>query len=123
MKRQIRRGVFETNSSSTHSIAFATKSEFEKWYKGKLFYKNSWNDNSKFLTMDEAIKEIKSSQYYNGELKNISTMDTEKIYKIFKEYDIYDYEHWGYYFETDVNHYTTPGGEEIVAVCYYGYDG
>ena len=28
----------------------------------------------------------------------------------------------GEYFETDVTNYTTPNGEEIVAVCYYGYD-
>ena len=121
--KQIRRNVFETNSSSTHSIAFATKSEFERWRDGELFYKRSWSDASKFLAMDEAIAEIKSSKYYGRELDDISTMDTEVIYAIFREYDIYDYEGWGYDYESDVTHYTTPGGEEIVAVCYYGYNG
>ncbi|WP_313584682.1 hypothetical protein [Lacrimispora sp.] len=30
MKRQIRRGVFETNSSSTHSLTMCSEEEFEK---------------------------------------------------------------------------------------------
>lgn len=29
MKRQIRRGVYETNSSSTHSLTMCSKEEFE----------------------------------------------------------------------------------------------
>ena len=121
--RQIRRNVFETNSSSTHSIAFATKSEFERWENEELFYNRSWSGESKFLTMSEAIAKVKSIRYYGGELDDISKMNNEEIYEVFREYDIYDYEHWGYDFEMDVTHYTTPGGEEIVAVCYYGYDG
>ena len=31
MKRQIRHGVFETNSSSVHSITMCTKNEFNEW--------------------------------------------------------------------------------------------
>lgn len=121
--KQMRRNVFETNSSSTHSIAFATKSEFEKWSDGELFYNDGWSNKSQFMTEDEAITHIKSSKYYRGELDDILTMSKEELYDIFREYCIYDYENWGYDFETDVSHYTTPGGEEIVAVCYYGYDG
>ncbi len=121
--RQIRRNVFETNSSSTHSIAFATKSEFEKWRNGELLYKDGWSDKSQFMTEDEAIADIKSSKYYNGELDDISTASQEDLYEIFREYDIYDYDHWGDDYEMEVSHYTTPGGEEIVAVCYYGYGG
>ena len=120
--RQIRRNVFETNSSSTHSIAFATKSEFEKWRNGELFYNDGWSEKPQFITKDEAIACIKSSRYYRRELDNISEMDKDEIYEIFKDHYIYDYNSWGYDYETDVTHYTTPGGEEIVAVCYYGYD-
>lgn len=121
--RQIRRNVFETNSSSTHSIAFATKSEFEKWRNGELLYRDGWSEKSQFMTKDEAIAYAKSSRYYNGELNDISTIDKEELYEILREYYIYDYDHWGYDYEMDVSHYTTPGGEEIVAVCYYGYNG
>ena len=120
---QIRRNVFETNSSSTHSIAFATKSEFEKWRNGELLYRDGRRDKSQFMTEDEAIAYAKSSRYYSGELNDTSTISKEELYEILREYDIYDYDNWGYDYETDVSHYTTPGGEEIVAVCYYGYDG
>ncbi len=34
MKRQIRRGVFETNSSSTHSLTMCSKKEYDEFEKG-----------------------------------------------------------------------------------------
>ena len=124
--RQIRRNVFETNSSSTHSIAICIKSEFDKWVNGELFYKYGYSSDTTpngLITKEQAIEYIKSYKYYSGEFDDIEEMDDEDIYKIFREYSIYDYEHWGYDYEGDVNHYTTPNGEEIVAVCYYGFDG
>lgn len=42
MKVQIRGGVFETNSSSVHSLVVCTKAEFEAFKKGELFY-DSWS--------------------------------------------------------------------------------
>lgn len=38
MKRQIRRGVFETNSSSVHSITMCSDSEFDRWENGELLF-------------------------------------------------------------------------------------
>lgn len=38
MKRVIRRGVFETNSSSTHSITMVSSEDYNKWQNGELFY-------------------------------------------------------------------------------------
>ena len=43
MKRQIRRGVFETNSSSTHSIVICSEEEYKKWVKGELMF-DSWEE-------------------------------------------------------------------------------
>jgi hypothetical protein len=37
-KVQIRQGVFETNSSSTHSLCICTKEEFEKFKNGELLH-------------------------------------------------------------------------------------
>lgn len=34
MKRQIIRGVFETNSSSCHSLTMCTQSDYDKWKDG-----------------------------------------------------------------------------------------
>ena len=39
---QIRKNVFETNSSSTHSLVMAVASEFDKWESGEYYYCNSW---------------------------------------------------------------------------------
>ena len=38
MKQVIRRGVFETNSSSTHSLVVVSAKEYEDFKKGKLVY-------------------------------------------------------------------------------------
>ena len=120
---QVRQGVFETNSSSTHSITMCTKNEFNEWVGGKVYRNDgSWYDSTSvlkdkdFLTYDEAIELIKSSKYYEP------IKEDENVDDYFKEYEIYSYDNWGEYYETDVTNYTTPNGEEIVAVCYYGYD-
>ena len=42
MKRQIRKGVFETNSSSTHSLTMCLKSDYDKWANGELLLYTGW---------------------------------------------------------------------------------
>lgn len=39
---QIRQGVFETNSSSTHSITIASESDFDKWKNGDVYLNDGW---------------------------------------------------------------------------------
>ena len=98
MKMQIRHGVFETNSSSVHSITMCTQNEFDDWRNGKVYRNNSWWSSSNsslknkaFLTRDEAMELIKSSNWYKP-------MDEDDdIDEYFKEYEIYSYENWGYY--------------------------
>ena len=46
MKRQIRRGVFETNSSSTHSLTMCSRDTYSKWERGEV-YRHSWRENFK----------------------------------------------------------------------------
>ena len=41
--KQVRRSVFETNSSSTHSITICTEDEYEKFKSGELMY-DSWGE-------------------------------------------------------------------------------
>jgi len=38
MNTTIRRGVFETNSSSTHSITILSQKDYDKWRNEDLFY-------------------------------------------------------------------------------------
>ena len=37
MKRQIRCGVFETNSSSVHSLTMCMESDYNRWSRENLF--------------------------------------------------------------------------------------
>ena len=39
MKTQIRRGVFETNSSSVHTLAITTTTDWDRFKKGELLMK------------------------------------------------------------------------------------
>ena len=41
MKKQIRKSVFETNSSSTHSLIFCNQEEYDALYRHELYiYEN-----------------------------------------------------------------------------------
>ena len=46
---QIRRSVYETNSSSTHSITICSEEEITKWKNGELFY---YEDGNKFVDVN-----------------------------------------------------------------------
>lgn len=101
MKRLIRRGVFETNSSSVHSLTMCMKSDFEKWEAGELVW-NKWNNELVPIT-DEIRNEV-------GD-----------IYSSYLTYDqFYDWNYMEY--ETFKNTFTTPNGEQVVGFGYYGED-
>jgi hypothetical protein len=53
MKQQIRLGVFETNSSSIHSITITEKETYEAWKKNEVLY---CEDKNEFLEADKAIE-------------------------------------------------------------------
>lgn len=54
--KKIRFGVFETNSSSTHTLCMCTKEEYKKFKKGEMFYNN---DEERLMTPDEKDKYIR----------------------------------------------------------------
>ena len=62
---QIRNGVFETNSSSTHSISITTEENYDAWLKGLIKY-NEWEDS--FTTAVELTdKEKEACKEYKEE--------------------------------------------------------
>lgn len=99
MKKQIRFGIFETNSSSTHSLTIFTDEQYKKWLAGDL-YCSTWGNN--FITKEEYEK--------------LNEDDRD---------DYYSYEELcnDYYFEVDEHKYTHTDGSVIHIVCKYGYDG
>ena len=136
--KQIRRSVFETNSSSTHSLTICTEDEFDKWLAGKVM----------FDTYDEKLVEVNTeitdedkfyaSQYYEKNRKAFwkswDQLSEEEIDAWYKKYmednnqiDKYRYKtHHQYIYdsglETFTQRYTTPGGEKIVAFGKFGYN-
>ncbi len=91
---QIRQGVFETNSSSTHSMTITTKEEWLKFKNGELYF-NEWEDE---LTENELDSDKENNQSFN-------------------EWEGDEY------LETYVTEHTTKSGDEIVIFGKYGRDG
>ena len=131
MKRQIRRGVFESNSSSCHSITMCMESDYDRWEnEGLLLYigwgcgydKNNKPEENHFYTREEAISFEKTSKYN----KDVDWNDRQKVNDIlnnngFVTYD-YFWDEYGKYYETYEETMTTPNGDSVVAFGYYGHD-
>ena len=126
--RQIRHGVFETNSSSVHSITMCMKSEYDKWVNGDLYW-DRWSH--KFVANDVVYKDIeefrelfrKNNPDYiqddaNWEEEFGSYINMDKQYYTYEEFNDYDF----LCYETFAHTYTTPSGEEVVSFGYYGRD-
>lgn len=138
--RQIRKNVFETNSSSTHSITMCSQSQFDDWKAGKLLF-DYWDRG--FVSakeMTEADKEDARDEYkqlYEGQsyYKKWEDLSEDEVNKWYNKYysencnhhndDLKTYEDYFDYdgLETFINYYTSESGDEIVAFGKYGYDG
>ncbi len=120
MKRVIRRGVFETNSSSVHSLTMCTDDEWNKWEKGEvLLYKGH------FDTKENIINELKKLTWYSH--YNFNDMDEEEWEEFCKDNYIYTWDSYDKYvddrwYESFDDVYVTPNGEKIHAFGYYGHD-
>ena len=122
MKRQIRRGVFETNSSSTHSLTMMMKSDYERWHTEQLYlYSNGWGwvfskpVENQLYTRDEAVEFAKKNRYY----KDANEIDDE----ILRDIGFISWDNLGSdSLEEFYGEFTTPSGETIVAFGEYGYD-
>lgn len=118
--KSIRRGVFETNSSSTHSITICSKEEYEKWEKGEVLLNEGFRAKEKFITKEDAINKLKNDGYHecldfeNEEEVNDALRDED--IKTCDEYFSCDY-------ETFEETFTTKNGDEMVVFGYYGYNG
>ena len=123
MKKQVRRGVFETNSSSTHSLTMMMKSDYERWHNEKLYlYEGGygWDSNKPvkdhLYTKDEVVEFAKNHEWYKDE----DEIDNEMLRDIgFISWD----DEGSEYLEGFYKEFTTPSGETIVAFGEYGYEG
>lgn len=132
---QVRHGVFETNSSSTHSITMCSKSEYEAWKNGEVLF-NDWDE--------EFVKERKIDEYVMAEAKECYEENVDMYQKTWdeltdearNEYYVWyvhenDYDepcktYSDYmnndYLDTFVQEYVTEHGDVVVAFGQYGYE-
>ena len=136
MKRQIRRGVYETNSSSCHSLTMCSEEEFEQWKKGEILFNRYENEFIKAYNLSDEDKREAAQDYkdhkdeFSKEWSELSESAKEKYYtKYAKENGIVDedsktYEEWLHgNLNIFVDRYTSKSGDKIVAFGKYGYDG
>lgn len=122
--RQVRSSVFETNSSSVHTLTICTEDEYGLYTDGELLHckfdwilKDTKYKGRKFVTREEAAEIEKEYLAKHGE-----TYDDESIEEfVHDDFETYDDE--DEYLECYEEHFVTPSGDKMVAFGRYGYDG
>lgn len=116
---QVRKSVFETNSSSTHSLTMCNKSEYDAWNNGELYYCEYGRKGKYFMTPEEVVElvKLKRPQFNVNSVEDLSNLDKYDLQDI----DIYTAEEfWDYYgeeYETFESEYNG-----VVAFGYHGCD-
>ena len=126
---QIRNGVFETNSSSTHSLVMCMKNDYDKWVNREVYLNNEagWSSyseykNKQFVTKEEAIDIITNNKYPTD--IDLFTMNNDELEEYFKDNEIYTFDNYDNdYLESFTEEFTTPNGDTVVSFGQYGYDG
>lgn len=105
-----RKQVFETNSSSTHSMTILPKEDYDRWAEGKVYLDK---DEEIVLTKEDILAKIIKDGYF---------CEGDDIDSYIRDNNIITFDEFGEYLEYDFCHYKTKSGDEIVVFCEYGYD-
>ena len=133
MKRQIRFGMFESNSSSSHVMFMTSRKIYDEYSNGKYLYIGGtygWKpiapERDKPYTIEEVKELIKNNYEYYKEI-NEEELDEDEIKEewndvIWEAEFISEESIENQNYEEFWDSYTTPNGEEVVAFGYYGWD-
>ena len=133
MKRQIRFGMFESNSSSSHVMFMTSRKIYDEYSNGKYLYIGGtygWKpiapERDKPYTIEEVKELIKNNYEYYKEI-NEDDLDEDEIKEewndvIWEAEFISEESIENQNYEEFWDSYTTPNGEEVVAFGYYGWD-
>ena len=140
---QVRQGVFETNSSSTHTINICTQEEFDAWTAKDsdiCFIGDAWGDfdpskfnGANFVTKQEVLNRAIEVNKENENKEDYQPYDIEHFFEKPEDKWYYesDAENENIYlaedYESDTLEYyerkfTTPSGDKMVAFGMYGQD-
>lgn len=130
---QIRYGIFETNSSSTHSLYFANDKEWNDFTAGKTLLDEDGN----FVLWKDAVEtviELEKDRTYSPPFWNddeetqyteeeFRALNKEAQYNAFlRHYGYRSYESFGEYREYYSESYTTEHGDHVNVFGEFGYD-
>lgn len=115
MKQKIRNNVFETNSSSVHSLTILPKDQFDKFQKGEIYMDYYGDEN--FYTKEQ-IENFDDYVEFEYDADEFDCKFEAYIY----EKDLKNYENYGMDYETFQQYYKSKSGDEIVAFGYFGHD-
>lgn len=129
--KTIRENVFETNSSSTHSMTIMEDHDYNRWIKETDACYDE--DTKKIISIDQRKAMIKKDiiehrQKYCPD-RSLDKITDEEIQDYFSDH-FYDYpltyaeyqDTCDSYLDYDINHYTTQSNDKIVILCKYGHD-
>lgn len=140
MKKQIRRAIFESNSSTTHTLVICSEKEFNDWTNGKTLlngYRNKFIENREMNDeeKEEAVKDyydrFQRTHKYTKKYEELTSEEKAELYKEAQDNGYFEvdedyksYKQWNddEYLETFEYHYTTEHGDKIVAFGKYGND-
>lgn len=140
-KTAIRAGVFETNSSSTHCITVCMEEDYKNWTEGKgginlitgeytpldfseefkrMAEANYNSQNKEYLINWKDLTDTGKKQWYATFAR---MCDEDEMEGMMPEATMYNqYEEENSEMDHFLHRFTTPGGENVVAFGYYGYD-
>lgn len=129
---KIRYNVFETNSSSVHSLIMTDEDTYKKLERGDLMisgYESNFKE--EFITYEEAYAALKElfdkypDAYSEHGIDNLDNCERDEVEEIMARENIaYSLDRYGgEEFEKYEDFYTSPSGDKIVAFGYFGRDG
>lgn len=124
---KIRYGVFETNSSSVHTLSIAQNDEIDKLRNDELLVDLRWRRDKYLISYEDALQELikELKNYGHDDIAIVESGDKEEIYRLMYEYDIaerFDRYLEGEYLEPYEEEFTTEKGDRVLVFGRYGHD-
>lgn len=117
--KTIRRGVFETNSSSMHSMSIISKEDFITLKNSEDYYINIGEN--RIYSKEEISEEIAGEMFTEGlTYKELMELDKPRFDEIASNYEYTDYKSYiNMPYEVFQYAYTSESGDEITILGFY----
>lgn len=118
----IRSGVFETNSSSTHSLVVCTAEQYDKLESDTYDY--LIDDGDEVVSFEEAVRQYNENPYITEKWDLMKADRAAAVAELEDREVAFSLNSWlRDWYEDYAYHFTTPSGDKMVAFGYYGFDG